>query len=77
MPAISDNNNNLLAYISYINIDNLKKVLNMPMFEQFYRKEKKMFPIFFNFFGESQLNMALLANDHESFYRLQVLFVKM
>lgn len=77
MPAISDNNNNLLAYISYINIKTLNKVLDMPMLEQYYSREKKMFPIFFNFFGESQLNMALLANDHESFYRLQVLFVKM
>lgn len=52
-PTISDHNNNLLAYFSYNNLKKLNEILNLPGFEEYYITEKKMFPIFFNFFGET------------------------
>ena len=36
-----------------------------------------MFPIFFNFFGETQITIALLAHDHKSFYQLLDVLLKM
>ena len=29
-----------------------------------------MFPIFYNFFGQSQITIALMAHDNKSFYKL-------
>ena len=76
-PAISDHNNNLLAYFSYSNHKKLDEILNMPGFEEYYISEKKMFPIFFNFFGETQLTIALSAHDNISFYKLMNTFINM
>ena len=67
-PVLTDHNNNLVAYYSYTHLEKLTRILNMPGFDRYYQEEKKMFPIFFNFFGESQLTIALSANDTESFY---------
>jgi hypothetical protein len=36
-----------------------------------------MFPIYFNFFGESQLTIALSAHDNASFYALLQLFIEL
>jgi hypothetical protein len=36
-----------------------------------------MFPIFFNFFGETQLTIALSAHDNKSFYKLMNTFIDM
>lgn len=63
-PTISDDNNNLLAYFSYNNLKILEQILNMPGFEEYYITEKKMFPIFFNFFGQTHLTIALGAHDN-------------
>lgn len=42
----------------------------MPGFEKFYKRIKNRYPIFFNFFGLSQINIAFNAYDYESFYKL-------
>lgn len=52
-PVLSDNNNNLLHYFSYNQLDTLDLILEMPGFESYYHVENKMFPIFYNFFGET------------------------
>ncbi len=52
-------------------------IVEMPGFESYYDVEKKMFPIFYNFYGETQINIALLAHDNPSFYKLLDIFVKM
>jgi hypothetical protein len=49
----------------------------MPGFEAYYNTEKKMFPVYFNFFGETQINLALAAHDNTSFYLLLELILKM
>lgn len=49
----------------------------MPGFKEFYDESRKMFPIFFNFFGQTQLTMALNANDNQSFYLLLSIFIEM
>lgn len=74
-PVISDHNNNLLAYFSYNNLKKLDEILSLPGFEEYYITEKKMFPIYFNFFGETQLTIALSAHDNKSFYRLLNTFI--
>ena len=48
----------------------------MPGFETYYIKEKKMYPIYFNFFGQSQIQLALRAHDNKSFYRLMDVMIK-
>lgn len=50
---LSDNNNNLLHHFSYSHLDTLELILEMPGFESYYNTENKMFPIFYNFFGET------------------------
>ena len=67
-PVISDHNNNLLAHFSYNKAEQLESLLSMPGFQEYYVSEKKMFPIFCNFFGETHITMALLAHDNKSFY---------
>jgi len=52
-PVITDHNNNLLHHISYNRIDQLQEIIAMPGFAEYYSVEKKMFPIFYNFFGET------------------------
>jgi len=74
---MSDNNNNLLHHFSYNQLDTLEMILEMPSFESYFVIEKKMFPIFFNFYGETQINISLLAHDNASFYKLLDIFVKM
>jgi len=76
-PAISDCNNNLLVYFCYNNLEKLDEILNMPGFEEYYDTDKKMFPIFFNFFGETHLTIALRAHDNKSFYKLLNVFIKL
>lgn len=49
----------------------------MPGFTEYYNVEKKMFPIFYNFFGETQINIALLAHDNASFYVLLDTLIEM
>jgi hypothetical protein len=36
-----------------------------------------MFPIFFNFFGETQINIARSAHDNLSFYMLLEVIIKL
>jgi hypothetical protein len=43
----------LLHHFSYKRHEVLERLLNMPGFETYYSATKKMFPIFFNFFGET------------------------
>ena len=38
--------------------------------EIYYKKIEHIYPIFFNFFGQSQIELALEATDYESFYIL-------
>jgi hypothetical protein len=42
----------------------------MPGFEEYYKAEKKIFPIYYNFFGQSPITIALMAHDNKSFYKL-------
>jgi len=49
----------------------------MPGFESYYSLKKKMFPIFFNFFGETQINIAMNAHDTNSFYMLLEVMIKL
>ena len=76
-PVLSDNNNNLLHHFSYNHLDSLEMILEMPGFESYFTIDKKMVPIFYNFFGETQINIALLAHDNASFYKLLDTFIKM
>ena len=41
----------------------------MPDFEDFY-KQNNTLPIFFNFLGQSQIDIAVSASDFESVYLL-------
>lgn len=52
-PTISDHNHNLTFYFCYNQIDKLNEISALPGFEEYYDAEKKMFPIYFNFFGET------------------------
>ncbi len=36
-----------------------------------------MFPIFYNFFGVSQITIALAAHDKKSFYKLMFVLINM
>jgi hypothetical protein len=74
--VLTDSNNNLLAYVSYMQHEKLESILSMPGFDVYYLESYKMFPIFFNFHGESQLTMALAANDTTSFNLLLQAFIK-
>jgi hypothetical protein len=76
-PVLSDNNNNLLHHFSYNHLDQLTQIIQMNSFEEYYVTKKKMFPIFFNFFGQTQLSIALQSNDNASFYKLLDIFLKM
>ena len=44
------------------------EILELSAFEEFYKKIPNRHPIFFNFFGQSQINLAFAATDFESFY---------
>lgn len=48
----------------------------MPSVETFYKKIEHRYPIFFNFFGQSQIELALEATDYESFYIFVTLLLK-
>ena len=36
-----------------------------------------MYPIYFNFFGQSQIQLSIKAHDNISFYKLMDIMVKM
>jgi hypothetical protein len=36
-----------------------------------------MYPIFFNFYGKSQIQLSLEAHDNKSFYKLIEIMIKM
>lgn len=36
-----------------------------------------MFPIYYNFFGETVITIALKAHDNQSFYKLMFTLIKM
>ena len=55
----------------------MTEILSMPGFLDYYDASKKMFPIFYNFFGETHINIALLAHDNASFYILLDTFIEM
>lgn len=74
---MTDHNNNLLHHFSYNRLDQLETILEMPGFEDYFDLDKKMFPIFYNFFGETQINIALSAHDNPSFYKLLDVFVRL
>ena len=76
-PVLSDNNNNLLHHFSYNHLNQMTQIIQMNCFKEYYVIKKKMFPIFFNFFGQTQLSIALQANDIASFYKLLETFIKM
>jgi hypothetical protein len=76
-PVISDHNNNLLCHFSYNKVDKLEHIIELPGFQEYYLTEKKMFPIYFNYFGETHITMALAAHDYASFYRLMHLFIRL
>jgi hypothetical protein len=50
-PVITDHCNNLLFHFCYNQEDKLEKIITMPGFEEYYHSDKKMYPIFYNFFG--------------------------
>jgi hypothetical protein len=76
-PVLSDNNNNLLHHFSYNHFDKLTQILELNSFSDYYNTQKKMFPIFYNFFGQTQLSIALQANDYKSFYKILDIFIEM
>jgi hypothetical protein len=76
-PVISDHNNSLLSHFSYEQAEKLEHIIGLPGFQEYYVPGKKMFPIYFNFFGESQLTIALSAHDNASFYALLQLFIEL
>jgi len=43
----------LLFHFCYNKPDILEEIINIPGFEEYYKADKKMFPIFYNFFGVS------------------------
>jgi hypothetical protein len=69
-PILSDDNNNLLHHLCYAYPERLTEIIELPGFHQFYSKSENMFPIFFNFNGQSPISLALAARDNESFYIL-------
>jgi len=76
-PVMTDHNNSLMHHFSYNHLEQLETIIEMPGFEDYYKVDKKMFPIYYNFFGETQINIALLAHDNDSFYRLLAILIKM
>lgn len=52
-PVITDHGSNLMFHFCYNNADKLDEIMNLPGFEEYYLPEKKMFPIYYNFFGET------------------------
>jgi hypothetical protein len=52
-PVITDHGSNLMFHFCYNNSDKLDEIMNLPGFEEYYLPEKKMFPIYYNFFGET------------------------
>lgn len=58
-PVLSDHNNNLIHHLSYNKKEKLEEILSMPGFESYYKKVEGRKPIFFNFYGDSQINIAL------------------
>ena len=76
-PVICDHNNNLITHFAYNKEKQLEQILALPGFESYYLAEKKMAPIYLNFFGESSITIALLAHDNQSFYHLLHIFIKM
>lgn len=49
----------------------------MPGFEEYYKSDKKMYPIYYNFFKQSQITIALMAHDNKSFYKLIEVMISM
>jgi hypothetical protein len=74
-PVLYDNNQNLIHHLSFNKKEKLVEILEMPSVAMFYNKIEHRYPIFFNFFGQSQINLALEATDYESFYILQELML--
>ena len=50
-PVINDHGNNLMFHFCYQKSELLEEIICLPGFEEYYKQEKKMFPIFYNFFG--------------------------
>jgi hypothetical protein len=67
-PVITDHGNNLLFHFCYNHPEKLEEILNLPGFEEYYKADKKMYPIFYNYFGVNQITVALAAHDNKSFY---------
>jgi hypothetical protein len=76
-PVITDHCNNLLFHFCYNSYEKLEKIITMPGFEEYYISSKKMHPIFYNFFGQSQITIALMAHDNKSFYKLLDVMISM
>jgi hypothetical protein len=76
-PVITDHGNNLLFHFCYNKPEKLEEIINLPGFEEYYKSDKKMFPIFYNFFGVSQIKIALAAHDNKSFYKLMFVLINM
>jgi len=67
----------LLFHFCYNKPDILEEIINLPGFEEYYKADKKMFPIFYNFFGVSQISITLAAHDKKSFYKLMFVLINM
>ena len=74
-PVIGDYNRNLIHHLSKNQHDLLEQIIEMPGVESFYSQQLTKTPIFFNFFGQTQLQLALNARDQESFYSLMELLL--
>jgi hypothetical protein len=48
---MNDFNQNCIHHLSYNKKEKLVEILEMPAFEEFYKKVPNRHPIFFNFFG--------------------------
>lgn len=64
---LSDHNNNLIHHLSFNKKEKLEEILAMPGVQKYYSKYEHCRPIFFNFFGQSQLDLAFEATDYETF----------
>ena len=75
-PVLEDNNNSLVHHMSQHNIKNLYKIFQKTQIGDTYNLKSKRFPIFLNFDGKSQLDLALKASDIESFKFLIVQLIQ-
>ncbi len=76
-PVITNHSNNLLFNICYNQCEKLEKILSMPRFEEYYIKDKKMYPIYFNFLVQSQIQLSLKAHDNNSFFKWMDVMIKL